>query len=46
MSVIDRLARDPASLATFRQELEQLATDFFTDNTVRQTYLLTRATKI
>jgi SAM-dependent methyltransferase len=37
---------DPARLATFRQELEQLAADFFIDNAVRQSYLLTRATKI
>jgi len=47
MKLLDRLGeRDPAMLATFRRELEQLATDFFSDNTVRQGYLLTRATKI
>jgi SAM-dependent methyltransferase len=47
MKVLDSLGeRDPAALAAFRRELEQLATDFFIDNTVRQNYLLTRATKI
>jgi len=47
MKLLDLLGeRDPAMLATFRRELEQLATDFFSDNTVRQGYLLTRATKI
>jgi SAM-dependent methyltransferase len=47
MKVQDLLGeRDPARLAAFRQELEQLAADFFADNTVRQGYLLTRATKI
>jgi SAM-dependent methyltransferase len=47
MKVLDMIGqRDPARLATFRQELEQLASDFFADNAVRQSYLLTRATKI
>jgi len=47
MKLVDLLGeRDPAMLATFRRELEQLAADFFSDNTVRQGYLLTRATKI
>lgn len=46
MKVVQLLGDDPAKLAIFRQELEQLATDFFSDNTVRQSYLLTRATKI
>jgi SAM-dependent methyltransferase len=47
MKLLDLLGeRDPAMLATFRRELEQLATDFFSENTVRQGYLLTRATKI
>jgi SAM-dependent methyltransferase len=38
--------RDPGMLAEFRRELEKLATDFFANNSVRQGYLLTRATKI
>src|SRR5205085_12442887 len=47
MKVVDLLEqRDPARLATFRQELEQLAADFFSDNAVHQGYLLTRATKV
>jgi SAM-dependent methyltransferase len=47
MKVVELLGeRDPATLAIFRQELEQLAADFFSENTVRQSYLLTRATKI
>jgi hypothetical protein len=47
MKIVELLGeRDPASLVIFRQELEQLAADFFSDNAVRQSYLLTRATKI
>jgi SAM-dependent methyltransferase len=47
MKLIELLGqREPGTLATFRRELEQLATDFFADNSVRQGYLLTRATKI
>jgi SAM-dependent methyltransferase len=37
---------DPARLATFRREYETIVVDYFEDNTVRQDYLLTRATKI
>jgi SAM-dependent methyltransferase len=37
---------DPARLAAFRREFEAIVTDYFEDNTVRQDYLLTRATKI
>jgi SAM-dependent methyltransferase len=37
---------DPARLVTFRGEYEAIVADYFEDNTVRQDYLLTRATKI
>lgn len=39
-------ATDPVRLATFRREFEAIVADYFEDNTVRQDYLLTRATKI
>jgi SAM-dependent methyltransferase len=39
-------ATDPARLAAFRREFEAIVADYFEDNTVRQDYLLTRATKI
>lgn len=37
---------DPARLADLRRELLVTITDYFQDNTVRQDYLITRATKI
>jgi SAM-dependent methyltransferase len=39
-------ATDPARLAAFRREFETIVADYFEDNTVRQDYLLSRATKI
>ncbi len=39
-------ATDPARLAAFRREYDAIVADYFEDNTVRQDYLLTRATKI
>ena len=36
---------NPAKLAEFRQEYDTLTGEYFGDNTVRQEYLLTRATK-
>jgi SAM-dependent methyltransferase len=39
-------ATDPARLAAFRREFEAIVADYFEDNTIRQDYLLTRATKI
>jgi SAM-dependent methyltransferase len=39
-------ATDSARLASFRREFEALVAEYFEDNTVRQDYLLTRATKI
>jgi SAM-dependent methyltransferase len=37
---------DPARLAEFRREYEELARPYFENNLVRQDYLLTRATKV
>lgn len=37
---------DPARLETFRREYEALAAEYFSENTIRQGYLLTRATKM
>lgn len=37
---------DPAKLAQFRAEYESLVAEYYEDNTIRQDYLLTRATKI
>jgi SAM-dependent methyltransferase len=47
IKVVETLrASDPARLAAFRGEYEALIAEFYEDNTVRQDYLLTRATKI
>jgi hypothetical protein len=46
MKVVEALrTADPARLDAFRKEYEALAAEFFADNTMRQGYLLTRATK-
>jgi SAM-dependent methyltransferase len=37
---------DPQRLAAFRRDYEALAAEYFVDNTMRQGYLLTRATKL
>jgi SAM-dependent methyltransferase len=39
-------ANDPARLAEFRREYEQIIDEYLTDNVVRQDYLMTRATKV
>ncbi len=39
-------ATDPARLAAIRREHEAIVSEYFEDNTVRQDYLLTRATKV
>jgi hypothetical protein len=36
----------PAELIAFRREFEEIATQYFHDNVVRQDYLMTRATKV
>ncbi len=38
--------KDPAKLETFRRESEALVADYMADNTIRQDFLLTRATKV
>jgi hypothetical protein len=37
---------DPAKANALRRELEQLAAEYFENNTLRQDYLLTRAVKV
>lgn len=37
---------DPQKLATFRRELDELVTLYFTDNVLRQDFLMTRAVKV
>ncbi|HET8998437.1 MAG TPA: hypothetical protein VFP86_02205 [bacterium] len=39
-------ATDPTRLAACRREFEAIVADYFEDNSVRQDYLLKRATKI
>lgn len=47
IKVVESLsATDPAKLAAFRSEYETLIAEYYEENTVRQGYLLTRATKI
>jgi SAM-dependent methyltransferase len=38
-------ASDPAKLAAFRNEYDAIAADYFGENTVKQEFLMTRATK-
>jgi SAM-dependent methyltransferase len=44
--VVQSLQAEPARLAAFRHELEEVAAQYFGDNVVRQDYLMTRATKV
>ena len=37
--------RDPQALDAFRREYEAMFGEYFADNTIRQGYLMTRATK-
>jgi SAM-dependent methyltransferase len=47
IKIVEGLSKsDPAKLAQLRKELVALAAEYFEDNTVRQHYLITRATKI
>ena len=47
IKLVDTLGTaSPETLAEFRHEYEALATEYFRDNTMRQGYLMTRATKI
>ena len=43
--LVESLAGDPAKLAALRAEFDAMAAPYFSDNAVRQEYLLTRATK-
>ena len=46
LRVVQALQSEPDRLAAFRREFEAMASQFFDDNIVRQSYLLTRATKV
>lgn len=46
LRLVQTLQGEPARLAAFRRELEEIATQYFQDNIVRQDYLMTRATKV
>jgi len=41
--LVESLAGEPAKLSSFRAEFDALASPYYTDNVVRQDYLLTRA---
>jgi SAM-dependent methyltransferase len=45
ITLVDKLAGEPAKLSEFRQEIMALADQYLVDNAVKQDYLLTRATK-
>jgi len=44
--VAELSASDPGKLAEFRRQYDALAAEYFEDNTIRQDYLITRATKL
>ena len=47
IKVVESLSSaDPSKLAVFRREYDAIAADYFENNTIRQDYLMTRATKI
>ena len=39
-------AADPAKLAAFRREYDDLSAEYFDENVIRQDYLITKATKV
>lgn len=46
IALVERLRKeDPAALEAFRRDYEALAAEYWAENTMRQGYLLTRATK-
>jgi hypothetical protein len=46
IELVEKLsAEDPAKLSAFRKEYDILTNQFFYQNAVRQTYMLTRAIK-
>jgi SAM-dependent methyltransferase len=44
--IVQSLQGDPAKLAAFRKEVEGVIAPFFSDNTVHQGFLLSRATRV
>jgi SAM-dependent methyltransferase len=46
LRLVQTLQGEPTRLAAFRRELDEIATQYFKDNVVRQDYLMTRATKV
>ena len=46
VKLVESLANQPEKLTKFRRELEDLISQFFTHNRVRQSYLMTRAVKL
>ena len=46
LRLVQMLQGKPAQVAAFRREFEEIATQYFQDNVVRQGYLMTRATKV
>lgn len=46
LRLVQMLQGEPAQLAAFRREFEEIATQYFKDNVVRQDYLMTCATKV
>ena len=46
VKLVEKCADDPATLASFRKELEALVALYLRDNQMRQHYLMTRATKV
>jgi len=44
--LVQALASDPAKLAAFRDELEELISVYFENNSMRQDFLMTRAVKL
>jgi SAM-dependent methyltransferase len=45
IKVVETLSKEPARLAQFRNDLEALVSQYFEDNRVRQSFLMTRAIK-
>jgi len=46
LRVVQILQREPDRLSAFRQEFEDIASQYLEDNIVRQDYLMTRATNV
>ena len=46
LRLVQTLQGEPARLAVFRREFEEIATPYLHENVIRQDYLMTRATKV